>query len=43
MSEVVQDRFQTRDEIVSFIEQQTASAVENAVQASPKSSAACRG
>ena len=32
----VQDRFQTRDEIVSFIEQQAASAVEKAVQASPQ-------
>jgi HK97 family phage major capsid protein len=37
MSEpVVQDRFQTRDEIVSFIEQQATSAVEKAVQASPR-------
>ena len=36
MSESVQDRFQTRDELVSFIEQQATSAVEKAVQASPK-------
>lgn len=37
MSEpVVQDRFQTRDEIVSFIEQQATSAVEKAVKESPK-------
>jgi HK97 family phage major capsid protein len=37
MSEpVVQDRFQTRDEIVSFIEQQATVAVEKAVKESPK-------
>jgi HK97 family phage major capsid protein len=30
------DRFQTRDEIVSFVEQQATAAVEKAVQASPK-------
>jgi hypothetical protein len=37
MSEpVVQDRFQTRDEIVTFIEQQATAAVEKAVQESPK-------
>ncbi len=32
MSESVQDRFQTRDEIVSFIEQQATTAVEKAAQ-----------
>lgn len=37
MSEsVLQDRFQTRDEIVSFIEQQATSAVEKAALASPR-------
>src|SRR3954452_16922190 len=36
MSEAVQDRFQTRDEVVSFIEQQTAAAVEKAVKESPR-------
>jgi HK97 family phage major capsid protein len=36
MSEAVQDKFQTRDEIVSFVEQQAIAAVEKAVQASSK-------